>query len=65
MLIASVVLGLLVPVLSFSIASGAGFSALTNISYAAQSYGMKSGLGFYNLNTGEDTNNEPHSKKVK
>jgi ABC-type transport system involved in cytochrome c biogenesis permease component len=47
MLVASVVLGLLAPVLSFSVASGAGFSALSNISYSVQGFKMNSGIGKY------------------
>jgi hypothetical protein len=63
MTVAAVVLGLLAPVLSFSIASGSGLSALTSISYAAQGAGFNSGVGFYDVNSGQgiiktDKNNQ-------
>jgi hypothetical protein len=53
MTVAAVVLGLLAPVLSFSIASGSGLSALQSISYAAQGAGFNSGVGFYDVNSGQ------------
>jgi hypothetical protein len=56
MLVASVVLGLLAPVLSFSLASGAGLSALSNISYSAQGFKMNSGIGLYNPSSGQGSN---------
>jgi hypothetical protein len=43
----AVVLGILSPVLAFSIASNSGISALNNISQPAQSGGIKIGLGYY------------------
>jgi hypothetical protein len=46
MTVAAVVLGLLAPVLSFSIASGSGLSALQSISYAAQGAGFNTGIGY-------------------
>jgi hypothetical protein len=51
MLVASVVLGLLAPVLSFSLASGVGFSALSNIASSAQGFKIKSGIGLYDPNS--------------
>jgi hypothetical protein len=51
--LAVVVLGLLAPILSFSIASGSGLSALTAISYAAQGAGFNTGVGFYDVNSGQ------------
>jgi hypothetical protein len=53
MTVAAVVLGLLAPILSFSIASGSGLSALTSISYAAQGAGFNTGVGFYDVNSGQ------------
>ena len=45
----AVVLGLLSPVLAFSIASGSGLSALQNISASAQTGGIGTGVVYYNL----------------
>jgi ABC-type transport system involved in cytochrome c biogenesis permease component len=56
MLVASMVLGLLAPVLSFSVASGVGFSALSNISYSGQGFKMDSGIGLYNPGSGQGSN---------
>jgi predicted Mrr-cat superfamily restriction endonuclease len=42
MLVAAIVLGLLAPAISFSIASGIG--ALNTLSYASQDYGLNTGL---------------------
>jgi ABC-type transport system involved in cytochrome c biogenesis permease component len=53
MLVASMILGLLAPVLSFSVASGVGFSALSNISYSGQGFKMDSGIGLYNSGSGQ------------
>jgi hypothetical protein len=44
MLVASMVLGLLAPVLAFSIASGSGLAALTQVSYSAQNFGLNNGI---------------------
>ncbi len=44
MLVVSVVLGLLAPVIAFSIASGSGIAALTQVSYSAQNFGMNNGI---------------------
>jgi hypothetical protein len=44
----AVVLGILSPVLAFSIASNSGINALNNISQPAQSGGLRVGLGYYN-----------------
>jgi hypothetical protein len=43
-LVASLVLGLLAPVLAFSIASGSGLAALTQVSYSAQNFGLNNGI---------------------
>jgi hypothetical protein len=43
----AVVLGILSPVLAFSIASGSGINALNGISQSAQNAGIKNGLGYY------------------
>jgi hypothetical protein len=47
MTVVAVVLGILSPVLAFSIASGTGISALTTISPSAQNGGIGNGIGFY------------------
>ena len=47
MLVASIVLGLLAPVLAFSIASGTGISALSTISYSAQPFKIGTGVTPY------------------
>jgi hypothetical protein len=47
MTIASVVLGLLSPVLSFVIASNSGFSALSTVTHTAQSFGLNAGMSSY------------------
>jgi hypothetical protein len=60
MTVVAVVLGLLAPVLSFGIASGSGIGALSNVAYVAQTYGINTGVGYINPNTGEgltDTSN--------
>jgi ABC-type transport system involved in cytochrome c biogenesis permease component len=53
MLVASMILGLMAPVLSFSVASGVGFSALSNISYSGQGFKLDSGIGLYNPGSGQ------------
>jgi hypothetical protein len=47
MWICAIVLGLLSPVLAFSIASGSGFSASSTISYSAQSFKIGAGITPY------------------
>jgi hypothetical protein len=47
MLVASLTLGVLAPVLAFSIASGSGIQALSTVSYSTQSFGMGSGITPY------------------
>ena len=47
MLVASIVLGLLAPVLAFSIASGSGLQALSTISYSAQPFRIGTGITPY------------------
>jgi hypothetical protein len=49
MLVASVVLGLLAPVLSFGIASGTGLGALNNVALVSQTFGMNTGTGMGGL----------------
>jgi hypothetical protein len=44
MLVVSTVIGLLAPVLAFSIASGSGLAALAQVSYSAQNFGMNGGI---------------------
>jgi hypothetical protein len=53
MLVAAVVLGLLAPVLSFSIATGSGLGALTTVAYSAQSFKMNAGISTYTPGTGQ------------
>jgi hypothetical protein len=50
---AAIVLGLLAPVLSFGIASGAGISALSSIAYSAQSFNFNMGIASYSPSTGQ------------
>jgi hypothetical protein len=59
MLVASIVLGLLAPVLAFSIASGTGISALSNVTQSSQGFGFNSGIGFYNLGSGKGSPGSP------
>jgi hypothetical protein len=47
MVVASLVLGLFAPVLSFGIASGSGMSILNTIAYTSQSYGVNIGMSSY------------------
>jgi hypothetical protein len=47
MTVVAVVLGILSPVLAFSIASGSGIGALNTISPSAQAGGIGNGIGFY------------------
>jgi hypothetical protein len=51
MLVTSIVLGLLAPVLAFSIASGSGIQALSSLSYSSQPFGIGSGITPYNPQT--------------
>jgi hypothetical protein len=46
MLVASVVLGLLAPVLSFGVASGTGLSALNSVGMISQNFGMNTGAAY-------------------
>ncbi len=52
MLVAVIVLGLLAPVLSFAVASGAGIGALTSISSSGQGLGINTGVILYYPGTG-------------
>jgi ABC-type transport system involved in cytochrome c biogenesis permease component len=54
MLVAAIVLGLLAPVLAFSIASGSGISALTTIGYSAQPFKINAGITPYSPQTIDD-----------
>jgi hypothetical protein len=47
----AIVLGLLSPVLAFSIASGTGFQALSTISYSAQPFKIGTGITPYTPET--------------
>jgi hypothetical protein len=58
MTVVAVVLGLLSPVLAFSIASGSGISALSNISQTAQSGGLRVGVGYYGSSGGSGSSAE-------
>jgi hypothetical protein len=55
MLVASIVLGLLAPVLAVSVASGSGLSALSNIAYSGQAFKINTGIGSYNPSTGNSS----------
>jgi hypothetical protein len=52
MLTLSIILGLLAPVISFSIASGAGIGALNTLSYAGQGFGLSTGIAPVPMGTG-------------
>jgi hypothetical protein len=58
MTVVAVVLGLLSPVLAFSIASGSGINALNTISQPAQSGGIKSGISYYAPSPGGGSSSE-------
>jgi hypothetical protein len=53
MTVVAVVLGLLAPVLSFGIASGAGIGGLNNVAYIGQNFGLNTGVGMYKPETGQ------------
>jgi hypothetical protein len=57
MLVAAIVLGLLAPVLSFTVASGAGIGALTSISSSGQGLGINTGVSLYYPGTSGESNN--------
>ena len=57
MLVAAIVLGLLAPVLSFTVASGAGIGALTSISSSGQGLGINTGVSLYYPGTSGGSNN--------
>jgi hypothetical protein len=61
MLVAAIILGLLAPVLAFSIAAGSGLSALNTIAYSGQTFGLNTGVGFYNASTGQGNDNTSNS----
>jgi hypothetical protein len=54
----AVVLGLLSPVLAFSIASGSGINALSTIGQTAQTGGLKIGVGYYAPSSGNGSSPE-------
>jgi hypothetical protein len=65
MTVVAVVLGLLSPVLAFSIASGSGIGALNTIGQTVQSGGVKIGLGYYpssNSASAAEINNNLNNK---
>jgi hypothetical protein len=59
MIVASVVLGLFAPVLSFYVASNSGFSALTTVSQTAQSFGLNGGISSYVIAPGSSNGGSP------
>jgi hypothetical protein len=59
MLVAAIVLGLLAPVLSFTVASGAGIGALSTISYSAQPFKIGTGVTPYTPESNNHNNNYP------
>jgi ABC-type transport system involved in cytochrome c biogenesis permease component len=61
MIVASVVLGLFAPVLSFVIASNSGFSALSTVTHTAQSFGLNAGISSYVVS--RDSSPKPSSNK--
>jgi hypothetical protein len=62
MLVAAIVLGLLAPILAFSIASGTGLSALTTVAYSGQAFKINTGVGFYSPSTGDGLVQQPDAK---
>jgi ABC-type transport system involved in cytochrome c biogenesis permease component len=66
MLVAAIVLGLLAPVLSFTVASGAGIGALSTISISGQGIGINSGVSLYYPGTGGrgSNSNNPNTNRV-
>jgi ABC-type transport system involved in cytochrome c biogenesis permease component len=63
MLVAAIVLGLLAPVLSFTVASGAGIGALTSISSSGQGLGINTGVSLYYPGTGHGGNDNSNNRK--
>jgi ABC-type transport system involved in cytochrome c biogenesis permease component len=57
MLVAAIVLGLLAPVLSFTVASGAGIGALSTVSYSAQPFKIGTGVTPYTPESNNNNNN--------
>jgi hypothetical protein len=57
MLVAAIVLGLLAPVLSFTVASGAGIGALSTVSYSAQPFKIGTGITPYTPESNNNNNN--------
>jgi hypothetical protein len=57
MLVASLILGLFAPVLSFGIASGSGIGILNTISYSSSTFGVNLGLSSYNPAAGDGGKN--------
>jgi hypothetical protein len=53
MTVVAVVLGLLAPVLAFSIASGSGLNALSNVSQISQNFGLNTGAAYYAPGSGQ------------
>jgi hypothetical protein len=64
MTVASVVLGLFAPVLSFYVASNTGLAALTGISSTAQSFGLNGGISTYFMGgSGDSPTPKTNSRK--
>jgi hypothetical protein len=62
MAVASVVLGLFAPVLSFVVASNSGFSALSTVTTTAQGFGLNAGISSYTIGTGTSGGNTNNPK---
>jgi hypothetical protein len=62
MLVASLILGLFAPVLSFGIASGSGIGILNTISYSSSTFGVNLGLSSYNPAMGNGNKNNEQNK---
>jgi hypothetical protein len=58
MTVVAVVLGLLAPVLAFSIASGSGLNALSNVSQISQNFGLNTGAAYYVPGSGQPSSND-------
>jgi hypothetical protein len=65
MLVASLILGLFAPVLSFGIASGSGIGILNTISYSSSTFGVNLGLSSYNPAVGDSGKNNQTPETTK
>jgi hypothetical protein len=64
MLVASLILGLFAPVVSFGIASGSGIGILNTISYSSSTFGVNLGLSSYNPAMGDTSKQNTKQDKT-